>query len=203
MKWLGIGALIALALVGIIWFGTHSGLVNKDQAVEESIANVQVDLQRQSNLIPALIRNAEASGRFERSTLNDVIRARAGAGGIAQTSPSDIADNPELQRQLFEQQQNMSGALGRLLVVFERYPDLQTTALYRGLQDELAGSQNRIAYSRAQWNRANRDYNVAIRTFPGNVIGPISGFGERDYYEAQADVTEMPELNYSDAPATP
>lgn len=191
-KW-ALGGLAALILIcGLTWWSTYNGLVGKDQAVERSIADVQVDLQRQSNLLPQLAREAERAAQVETGTIIAVTQARS---GIATANPRDIARDPRLQQQLFESQDGLEHALSGMRVVFERYPTLQSVGLYQTLMDETTGSQNRITRSRQKWNEATASYNQAVRSFPANLIASASGFESRDYYHATAaGQAEMPEI---------
>jgi LemA protein len=189
--WILGGIAVLLLFIGIGYVSTYDDINRKDQGVEQTIADVQVDLQRQKNLLPELAAIAERGVQVEIGGLVSIIEARSAIAGV---SPSEIARNPELQRQLLESQSDVAGALANIRVVLERYPELRSMALYQTLADETAGSQNRIAHSRQAWNRATAEYNIAVTSFFGRLVAG-STFPERDFYEATAEgQVEMPDL---------
>lgn len=192
MKWVLGGIAAFVLLFGVSSCSTYNNLVAQEQAVEKSIADVQTDLQRQANLLPQLAQEAERGAKIETGTIIAVTQARA---GVMTANPRDIARNPQLQRELFESQDGIARSLSGMRVVFEQYPQLQSINLYRTLMDETAGSQNRITRSRQKWNEATSGYNLAVRSFPGNLVASATGFEVREYYKAtEAGQVEMPQL---------
>ncbi|KND51299.1 MAG: LemA protein [Parcubacteria bacterium C7867-001] len=197
-----IGLWIVLGVVAIFGLGScsaYNGFVNKSTAIDKAVADVQVDVQRQANLIPSLVKVAKGYSDFERETFKEVTMARAAASApVINVDPSKIANDPKLQEQLFAAQQQMSGSLGRLLVTMEKYPDLKSIALYQQVSDEMAGSQNRISHSRKVWNAVTADYNASIKRIPGSFIASIGGFKHKDFYTAtvQGPAAEMPEISF-------
>jgi len=155
---------ILVAAGGLYSFfkGTYNQFVTLDEAVKSSWAQVENQLQRRYDLIPNLVETVKGYAKQEKDVLTEVTNARARVGG-ATTVPDKISTNNEL-----------SGALSRLLVVVENYPDLKSNQNFLRLQDELAGTENRIAVERRRYNEAVRTYNVAIRSFPANLLAACS-----------------------------
>jgi LemA protein len=172
-----IAIIIILVVVGGMYSflkGTYNQFVVLDEAVKSSWAQVENQLQRRYDLIPNLVETVRGYAKQEKDVLVEVTNARARVGGAA-TVPDKIAANNEL-----------SSALSRLLVVVERYPDLKSNQNFLRLQDELAGTENRIAVERRRYNEAVQTYNVAIRSFPANLLAGTFGFGKAAFFEAPA-----------------
>lgn len=185
------GLIIALVIIGIIIIGTYGFLkgtynnfVAKDEAVKNAWAQVENQLQRRYDLIPNLVETVKGYAKQEREVLIEVTNARARVGG-ASSVPDKISANNQL-----------SGALSRLLVVVERYPDLKSNQNFLRLQDELAGTENRIAVERKRYNDAVQTYNVAIRTFPANLFANMFGFGKAAFFEAPASAKVAPQVKF-------
>jgi LemA protein len=201
------GAILLLVVVLLVGFAGCAGcqtqrtLVQKDEAVEEAWGNVQAAYQRRADLVPNLVRTVQGAADFERSTLTAVTEARARATSINLTA--DDLDDPAAIRRYTEAQQALSGALGRLLVVSENYPELRATEAFRGLQDQLEGTENRINTERTRYNEAVRDYNSTLRAFPTNLFGGLLGFERRVPFEATEAAQDAPEVefDFDDAPA--
>ena len=158
-KWLLVAVVVILVLAGSLYSffkGTYNQFVTLDESVKSSWAQVENQLQRRYDLIPNLVETVKGYAKQERDVLVEVTNARARVGG-ATTVPDKISANNEL-----------SGALSRLLVVVEQYPDLKSNQNFLRLQDELAGTENRISVERRRYNETVQAYNVAIRSFPAN-----------------------------------
>ncbi len=191
MKWALIILVVLAAAIGVGYVSTYDDIVRKNQGVERSIADVQVYLQRQKNLLPELANIAERGAAVEIGGLIEIIEARSAIAGV---SPSDIAQDPELQRQLLESQSDVAGAMLNIRAVFERYPELKSIELYQTLATETAGSQDRIAHSREVWNRTTAEYNAAVSSFFGQFVAG-SRFPPRDFYKTTEEAqVEMPDL---------
>src|SRR4030043_339429 len=174
--------LVIIILSGFSFFkNTYNQFVVLDENVKTSWAQVENQLQRRYDLIPNLVETVKGYAKQEKSVLVEVTNARARVGG-AGTVPDKIAANNQL-----------SGALSRLLLVVERYPDLKSNQNFMRLQDELAGTENRIAVERMRYNEAVKAYNEAIRTFPGNIIAGMFSFKESPYFEAPKDAKTAPQ----------
>ncbi len=180
--------LIVLLVLGISLYsffkGNYNTFVRLDESVKSSWAQVENQLQRRYDLIPNLVETVKGYAKQERDVLVEVTNARARVGGAA-TVPDKIEANNAL-----------SGALSRLLVVVERYPDLKSNQNFLHLQVELAGTENRIAVERKRYNDAVRAYNVAIRTFPANLLAGLFGFTKAAFFEAPAAAQAAPQVKF-------
>jgi len=177
-------ALIVLASLYSFFRGQYNTFVTLDETVKSSWAQVENQLQRRYDLIPNLVETVKGYARQEKDVLIEVTNARARVGG-AGTVPEKIQANNDL-----------SGALSRLLVVVEQYPDLKSNQNFLRLQDELAGTENRIAVERRRYNEEVRRYNVAIRRFPNNLIAAIFGFQPASFYEVPAVAKAAPKVKF-------
>ena len=182
-----IAIVVILVLGGGIYSflkGTYNQFVSLDEAVKSSWAQVENQLQRRYDLIPNLVETVKGYAKQEKDVLIEVTNARARVGG-ATTVPDKISANNEL-----------SGALSRLLVVVEKYPDLKSNQNFLRLQDELAGTENRIAVERRRYNESVQTYNVAIRSFPANQLAGPFGFGKAAFFEAPAAAKATPQVKF-------
>ena len=179
----GVILLLAISLYGF-FKGTYNRFVSMDEAVKSSWAQVENQLQRRYDLIPNLVETVKGYAKQEKEVLIEVTNARARVGGAANV-PDKIAANNEL-----------SGALSRLLVVVERYPDLKSNQNFIRLQDELAGTENRIAVERMRYNDMVKSYNVAIRSFPANLLADMFGFQKAAFFEAPAAAKTSPQVKF-------
>lgn len=189
--WIGIGIVALLVIYGI---NVNNSLVNKEEAVDQSWAQVENQYQRRSDLIPNLVNTVKGAANFEQETLNSVVEARSRATSI-QVNSEDLNDPQKLQ-QFQQAQAQLSGALSRLLVTVERYPELKANQNFRDLQVQLEGTENRIATERMRYNNAVRDYNTSTRRFPGNIFAGLLGFDDKAYFEAEEGAEETPEVTF-------
>lgn len=182
-----------LAVVGVLavvalWIGGgYNGLVSTDENVKNKWADVEVQYQRRMDLIPNIVNTVKGAANFEQKTLNDVISARSAWAQAKNTG--DI--NGEVAAAT-----NFDGALSRLLVTVEAYPDLKATAAFRDLTTELEGTENRVAVARRDYNAAVKDYNLKTRQFPSNILAGIFNFNERTSFEAQQGAETAPAVNF-------
>src|ERR1700736_5731648 len=194
-------ALIVLAVLLIIalmvgsWFiGIRNQMAIKREAVNASWAKVDVVLQRRADLIPNLVETVKGFAAQEQAVFGDIAKARSAL--LNASTPGDkIAAN-----------QRLDSALGRLLVVVENYPQLKSNENFLRLQDELAGTENRIAVERRRYNETLQDYNTYISLFPNNVIAGMSGFSRNDaYFKTDEGARQAPKVdfNYGNTPKTP
>ncbi|HOG16298.1 MAG: LemA family protein [Syntrophaceae bacterium PtaU1.Bin231] len=187
-KMILIAAAVVIILGGLSLYGFFKGTYNRfvamDEAVKSAWAQVDNQLQRRYDLIPNLVETVKGYAKQERDVLVEVTNARARVGGAA-TVPDKISANNEL-----------SSALGRLLVVVERYPDLKSSANFIRLQDELAGTENRISVERRRYNEAVQAYNVAIRSFPANLLASLFSFEKAAFFEAPAVAKSAPQVKF-------
>ena len=197
---LGCGGVLAALLLGalilfLVGRSTYNSLVALDEGVAAGWSQVENVYQRRADLVPNLVATVQGAADFERETLEAVISARSQATSV-QVSASDL-QNPQALARFEAAQGALSSALSRLMVVVERYPDIKANQNFLSLQDELAGTENRIAVERRRFNEAAQAYNVERRTFPTIVIANIIGFEEAAYFEADAGAETAPAVDFS------
>ncbi len=183
---IGVAVLLLLvAIPGCIGVGAYNTLVQRQEAIHESWAQVENVLQRRYDLIPNLVNTVKGYATHEREVLEEVTRLRS-QWGEAKTDGEKV-----------QAAQALEGALGRLMVVVERYPDLKANQNFLALQDELAGTENRIAVERRRYNETVRSYNVAVRGFPSNVVANLTGFKMSDaYFQAAGEAKQAPKVQF-------
>jgi LemA protein len=196
---LGCGAVVLILLVvagGVFLWGTgvYNRLVGLDEGVKTAWSQVENTYQRRADLIPNLVKTVEGAADFERETLTEVVEARSRATQV-QITPDDLS-NPEALARFQQAQDGLSGALSRLLVVIERYPELKANQNFIQLQDELAGTENRIAVERMRFNETAQTYNTARRSFPANLIASWFGFADAAYFEAAEGAEQAPQVEF-------
>lgn len=196
---IGCGAIVVLLLVVgaalVMWgVGVHNRMVQLDEGVNEAWAQVENVYQRRADLIPNLVKTVEGAADFERETLTEVIEARSRATSV-QLTPEMLRDPNAFSQ--FEQAQNgLGSALSRLMVVIERYPELKANQNFLQLQDELAGTENRIAVERRRFNQTAQEYNSTVRRVPERLIAGRLGFAERPYFQATPGAEQAPEVEF-------
>lgn len=182
---IALAVIVVLVIAGYSFFaGNYNKFVKMDVGIKAAWSQVENQLQRRYDLIPNLVETVKGYAKQEKDVLVEVTNARSKVGG-AGTVPDKIAANNEL-----------SGALSRLMVVVERYPDLKSNQNFMKLQDELAGTENRIAVERMRYNEAVKIYNEAIRSFPANFLAGIYGFKEAAFFEAPKDAKTAPQVKF-------
>jgi LemA protein len=189
-----IGAFLLIVFLFLNWFiGSYNSILKMDEDVKGKWAQVENVYQRRSDLIPNLVNTVKGYADFERETLTGVIEARAKA-----TSINVDAGNltPDAIAQFQKAQEGLSGALSRLLVTVERYPELKANQNFLELQSQLEGTENRIAVERMRFNEAVQGLNTKIRTIPGVFIAPIAGVDKKGYFEADAGADKVPEVKF-------
>ena len=188
--------LIILGIVVILLFwgcGSYNNLVQQDEVVKKSWNDVQSQYQRRADLIPNLVNTVKGEANFERGTLNDVINARARATSM-QISPENLT--PENIEKFQQAQTQLSGALSRLLVTVEQYPNLRANDAFRNLQTQLEGTENRIAVARNDFNDKVQVYNTQVRRFPTNIFASIMGFHPRTGFTADPGSQNAPRVDF-------
>ncbi len=189
-KWaigIGIGCLVIfLALFSFYQFvkGDYNKLVTLDEMVGQAKSNIEVTLQRRLDLIPNLVETVKGYAAHERQTLEAVTKAR-----------QQVAAAPDLAGKLAANQ-GLTSALGRLMVVVERYPQLKASTNFRALQDQLEGTENRIAVARTRYNQAVRTYNTAIRSFPTLILARMFNYTAKQGYEASPEAQKAPKVKF-------
>ena len=188
--------IIIVALIVLVSFGQYVGvrntLVAKNEAVKAAWSQVDIVLQRRADLIPNLVETVKGYAQQEVTVFGDIAKARSAL--LSAGTPSDkIAAN-----------QQLDGAIGRLLLVVENYPQLKSNENFLRLQDELAGTENRIAVERKRYNDTLQDYNTYVQTFPHNIFAGWAGFKMNEaYFAATPESREVPKVNFTTPSATP
>src|SRR5882757_2573291 len=191
----GLIVVIILALIALVVFGQYvsvrNTLVTKNEAVKAAWSQVDIVLQRRADLIPNLVETVKGYAKQEQTVFGDIAKARS-ALLSAGTPQEKMAANGQLD-----------GALGRLLVIVENYPQLKSNENFLRLQDELAGTENRIAVERKRYNDILRDYNTYVQQFPNSFFAGFAGFKANEaYFTATPGSREVPKVNFSSpAPA--
>jgi LemA protein len=185
----GLIVVIILVLIALAIFGQYAGvrntLVTKNEAVKAAWSQVDIALQRRADLIPNLVETVKGFAKQEQTVFGDIGKARSAL--LSAGSPSEkIAANNQLD-----------GAIGRLLVIVENYPQLKSNENFLRLQDELAGTENRISVERKRYNDTLQDYNTYVQQFPNNIFAGWSGFKPNDaYFKAAEGSREVPKVNF-------
>ena len=182
--------IVLVALWGIL---SYNGLVGMDENVSNQWANVETQYQRRSDLIPNLVNTVKGYAKHEEKVFTEVTEARTKIGQI-NINAENMTDE---QIEKFQKaQEQMSGALSKLMAVSEAYPELKANENFRDLQAQLEGTENRINESRQLYNKAVKDFNVKVRRFPSNIIAGICGFEKKSPFEADAKASEVPSVNF-------
>jgi LemA protein len=185
MKKLLIGLVIVAALMAVSFISVYNGIVSKHETITAKWAQVDNQLQRRNDLIPNLVNTVKGYAAHEKTVFEEVTNARS-AWAKAGSVDEKVKAAGEVD-----------AALGRLLLVAENYPNLKADSSFLKLQDELAGTENRIAVERMRYNEAVRDYNVTVRMFPGNIIAGMSGYKPAtEYFKAEEKARAVPEVKF-------
>ena len=193
-KNLGIIVLVViLALLGLSAYRSYNGMVTRSEQVTAQWGNVETSYQRRAALIPNLVNTVKGYADFERETLEAVINARSKATSV-EINPENL--NAESLQQFQEAQNGLGGALSRLLVVIERYPDLKANQNFMDLQAQLEGTENRISTERRKFNEVAQGYNTLIRLFPRNIWASLFGFDKKPYFEAAEGSDQAPVVEF-------
>ena len=205
----GLGCLAAVVVVVVILAvmagGSYNRLVSLSQAVDAQWAQVESVYQRRADLIPNLVASVQGAASFEKSTLESITQARASVGQIQGPSAQSLPNDPAAFARWQAAQDQLGGALSRLLVVVERYPDLKATQNFRDLQAQLEGTENRIAVERMRFNEKAQEYNTTRQRFPAALFAGMMGFKEKAYFKAAAGAEQAPavKFEFGASPAAP
>ena len=193
----GLKTIIIIAIIAVViylWFKSgYNAMVEKQETVQAQWAQVENVYQRRADLIPNLVATVKGYAEHEQGTLTAVIEARAKATGVT-IDPTNIT--PEQLEQCQAAQDQLSGALSRLLVSVEAYPELKANENFLALQSQLEGTENRIAVERQKFNDTAKDYNQYIRKFPRNIIASLFDFEKVGYFKAQAGAETAPKVEF-------
>lgn len=181
-----LGIVIILVVLGIILVPSYNKFVTQEENVDQAYAQVENQLQRRLDLIPNLVNTVKGFASHEQEVISDISNARSRLAGA--TGPEEQADADAA----------LSGALSRLLVVVENYPDLKANENFRQLMDELSGTENRIGVARQDYNNEVAAFNRQVKRFPGTIVASIFGFDEKEYFKADAAANEAPKVDFGD-----
>ncbi|MFP3323827.1 LemA family protein [Planococcus sp. SIMBA_160] len=173
-----------IAIVAVVFGSSYNNFVQSEEDVNQSYAQLESQLQRRLDLIPNLVETVKGFADQEQEVIDSVTEARssmAGAGSVEEQAEADA---------------ELSGALSRLLVVVENYPEIRSSENFQQLSDELAGTENRIAVARQDYNSAVTEFNREVRSFPGNMVAGMFGFDEKEYFEADAGAEDAPDVDF-------
>jgi LemA protein len=188
---------LILAVIGIFIYtkavGTYNQFVQTEETINGQWAEVQTQYQRRADLIPNLVNTVKGYAEFEQETLTGVVEARSKATSV-QIDPSNLT--PEKLAEFQQAQDQLSGALSRLLVTVEKYPDLKANQNFLELQAQLEGTENRISVARRNFNESVQAYNSNLRTFPNNIFAGWYGFETKGYFEAAAGAESAPTVQF-------
>ena len=188
----GVAAVGLILLIALMVGGVYNNLVGLQEGVNEAWGQVENVYQRRADLIPNLVATVKGAADFEQETLQNVVEARAKVGQMTIEGAPTAA-----QMQAFQANQDaLSSALSRLMVVVERYPELKAVQAFRDLQVQLEGTENRIATERRRFNEVARNYNTARRRFPAVVIAGFLGFDDKAYFESTPGADEPPQVEF-------
>lgn len=184
-KWTIVAIVVAVILVIAVFLGgSYNSLVSKEESVDKQASNVSTMLQRRADLIPNLVNTVKGYAAHEQSVIDSVTKARENLMG-AKTIEEQGKANAELTK-----------SLNALMLVVENYPDLKASTNFVQLQDELAGTENRIATARKDYNDAVNEYNTKIKKFPTNLLSSMFGFEKKAYFEADPSSTQVPDVKF-------
>lgn len=187
-KDINIGLVIVVAIAAFVlgfYTSVHNSLVKAHENINEKTANISVQLERRADLIPNLVNTVKGFTDHESEVLDKITEARQSI-----LSAKNIDDKMAANEQL-------TSALNSLNVIVENYPELQSSQNYINLQDELAGTENRISTARVDYNNAVKDYNKIVKSFPTNIVANISGFKEEKYFEVDVEKQQVPVVDFS------
>ena len=182
-KWGLLGGLAAVVFLVALVIGSYNGLIDRETRVDQSVADLEVQLQRRFDLVPNLVSAVEGGMAQERQIIDAVTEARARYAG-ATSSDERVQAGAELE-----------GALSRLLVVVENYPQVASLQLVKDLQSQLEGTENRVAQARRVYNEAVTDFNRAIRRFPRSIVAASFGFEKRELFQAETGADQAPDVD--------
>ncbi|MCI6337783.1 LemA family protein [Prevotella sp. P2-180] len=191
-----LGWIIPAIIVVIIIFwgiGGYNGMVSLDEGVQNKWADVETQYQRRADLIPNLVNTVKGYAAHESQTLENVVKARSEASSV-KVDPQNIT--PEKLAEYQKAQSGVSSALGRLMVIVEKYPDLKANQNFLELQSQLEGTENRINTARRDFNEAAKGFNTEIRRFPKNILAGMFGFEKKAYFEAEKGAEKAPEVQF-------
>lgn len=185
---------VVILVVIVMWaVGGYNGMVTLDEGVQGKWADVETQYQRRADLIPNLVSTVKGYAAHESETLESVVKARSEASSV-KVDPENLT--PEKLAEYQKAQSGVSSALGRLMVIVEKYPDLKANQNFLELQSQLEGTENRINVARRDFNEAAKSFNTTIRKFPKNILAGMFGFEKKAYFEAEKGAEQAPKVEF-------
>ncbi len=181
---------IILVVIALLFIPKYNSLVSAEENVDSKWAQVENQLQRRFDLIPNLVESVKGYANHEQEVITSITEARAQMGSANSPQEQAVANDA------------LTGALSRLLVVVENYPNLKADANFRQLMDELAGTENRLAVAREDYNNEVQQFNKHVKRFPGNLIAGMFGFEQKEYFKAAAGADKAPSIDFSQSSGT-
>ncbi|MDM5230242.1 MULTISPECIES: LemA family protein [Lysinibacillus] len=179
--------IIILVLLALLFIPKYNSLVTAEESVDSKWAQVENQLQRRYDLIPNLVESVKGYAKHEQDIIASISEARSQMGNARSPEEQAVANDA------------LNGALSRLLVVVENYPNLKADANFRQLMDELAGTENRLAVAREDYNNEVQTFNKNVKRFPGNLIAGMFGFEQKEYFKATAGSEKAPSIDFSNS----
>lgn len=180
--------IVAVVLLAVFWFfGTRNSLVSLKEDVEMQKSQIETTLQRRSDLIPNLVATVKGYANHEEEVFTEIADARSKLAGSIESGD---------MKSISEANNALDSALGRLLAISENYPDLKASEQFIALQDELAGTENRIAVARQYYNEKLNTYNTTVQRFPTSIVAEMSGYYPMQYFEADESAKEVPKVEF-------
>jgi len=194
--------LAAITIAVVLGIGVYNRIIGGDEGVTAAWSEVVNQYQRRADLIPNLVSTVKGAAANEKDILNGVVEARAKATSI-QVTPETLNDPAAFQK-FSQAQDQLSGALSKLLVTVERYPEVKSTKLYQDLLAQLEGTENRITVARKRYVEAVKDYNLSVRKFPGSLFAGSMGYKVKPNFSVnnEAEISTPPKVDFNTAPAT-
>ena len=179
--------LIILAILIVYFIGTSNHFITLEQEVDSQYSQIESTLQRRADLIPNLVATVKGYAKHEEEVFTEIAKARSNLSGSIQKGDLD---------EINQAYDSLNSAISRLLAISENYPTLQANGNFQSLQDELAGTENRINVARQQYNEKVKTYNTSIKRFPGNIVATLSGFESKEYFKASEGAKDTPTVNF-------
>lgn len=176
---------IILVVIALLFIPKYNSLVTAEENVDSKWAQVENQLQRRYDLIPNLVESVKGYASHEQEVIANITQARAQMGSARTPEEQAVANDA------------LTGALSRLLIVVENYPNLKADANFRQLMDELAGTENRLAVAREDYNNEVQQFNKHVKRFPGNLMAGMFGFEQKEYFKAAAGADKAPSIDFS------
>lgn len=181
---------IILVVIALLFIPKYNSLVTAAENVDSKWAQVENQLQRRFDLIPNLVESVKGYANHEQEVITSITEARAQMGSANSPQEQAVANDA------------LTGALSRLLVVVENYPNLKADANFRQLMDELAGTENRLAVAREDYNNEVQQFNKHVKRFPGNLVAGMFGFEQKEYFKAAAGADKAPSIDFNQSSGT-